>query len=154
MEVTSRREADGGQVENTAFLSDVLSGLRQAPKAIPARWFYDDEGSRLFEDITRLPEYYLTRAERRLLVEWMPSLMRAHKPVVLVELGAGSGEKTRLILRAMRQAGRGRWVEAPQGWACGGPRPTPCSAQASGQRAAPGRSGDPPGSAAPGSDPV
>src|SRR4051812_5843211 len=49
------------------FLRDVLSGLARGQKAIPPRWFYDQEGSRLFEDITRLPQYYLTRCERRIL---------------------------------------------------------------------------------------
>jgi L-histidine N-alpha-methyltransferase len=89
-------------------LRDVRIGLTNPQKELPPKYFYDHRGSLLFEAITALPEYYLTRAERRLLAEWMPSLMRAHKPVVLVELGAGSGEKTRLILRAMRDAGRGR----------------------------------------------
>jgi L-histidine N-alpha-methyltransferase len=89
-------------------LRDVRIGLTKSQKELPPKYFYDHRGSLLFEAITGLPEYYLTRAERRLLLEWMPSLMRVHKPVVLVELGAGSGEKTRLILRAMRDAGRGK----------------------------------------------
>jgi len=92
----------------SGILRDVRSGLTQAQKELPPKYFYDHRGSILFEAITRLPEYYLTRAERRLLREWMPPLMRAHKPVTLVEFGAGSGEKTRIILRAMRDAGRGR----------------------------------------------
>ena len=50
-----------------AFRAEVLDGLAQVPKAIPSRWFYDDEGSRLFEEITRLPEYYPTRAETEIL---------------------------------------------------------------------------------------
>src|SRR5690554_3779078 len=52
---------------NTAFRADVLAGLAQKQKAVPARWLYDDEGSRLFEAITRLPEYYPTRAEIEIL---------------------------------------------------------------------------------------
>jgi L-histidine Nalpha-methyltransferase len=88
-------------------LRDVRLGLTRLQKELPSKYFYDHRGSLLFEAITRLPEYYLTRAERRLLRAWMPTLMHAHKPVALVELGAGSGEKTRVILRAMREAGSG-----------------------------------------------
>ena len=50
-----------------AFRQDVLAGLKQVPKAIPARWLYDDAGSQLFEEITQLPEYYPTRAETDIL---------------------------------------------------------------------------------------
>ena len=89
-------------------LRDVRLGLTRPQKELPSKYFYDHRGSLLFEAITRLPEYYLTRAERRLLRAWMPALMDAHKPVALVELGAGSGEKTRVILRAMHEAGSGR----------------------------------------------
>jgi L-histidine N-alpha-methyltransferase len=89
-------------------LRDVRLGLTKRPKELPPKYFYDHRGSLLFEAITRLPEYYLTRAERRLLREWTPSLMRRSRPIALVELGAGSGEKTRIILRAMRDAGFGR----------------------------------------------
>ena len=89
-------------------LADVRAGLRRPQKELPSKYFYDLRGSQLFEQITHLPEYYLTRAERRVLSEWMPTLMREIAPSTLVELGAGSGEKTRLILRAMRDAGPGR----------------------------------------------
>jgi L-histidine N-alpha-methyltransferase len=90
------------------LLRDVRRGLARPQKEIPPKYFYDHRGSLLFEAITRLPEYYLTSAERRLLQRWMPSLMHAMRPAALVELGAGSGEKTRLILHAMRVAGSGR----------------------------------------------
>ncbi|MEM6586734.1 MAG: L-histidine N(alpha)-methyltransferase, partial [Pseudomonadota bacterium] len=60
------RDADG---VDTAFRADVLEGLSQDQKAIPARWLYDDAGSQLFEDITQLPEYYPTRAETEILTE-------------------------------------------------------------------------------------
>jgi dimethylhistidine N-methyltransferase/glutamate--cysteine ligase len=69
---------------------------------LPPKYFYDRKGSQLFEEITRLPEYYLTRTERRLLQTWMPELVRRYAPRSLLELGAGSGEKTRIILNAMR----------------------------------------------------
>src|SRR5690606_32624095 len=101
----SRRQADGGRVENTAFLSDVLAGLRQAPKAIPARWCCDDEGSRLFEDITRLPEYYLTRAETEILQTRAAELAGRIAPGrAVVEIGSGSSLKTPLLLEAIAPA--------------------------------------------------
>lgn len=87
---------------------DVRMGLTRPQKELPPKYFYDHRGSLLFEGITRLPEYYLTRAERRLLLQWMPAAMRALAPTTLVELGAGSGEKTRIILQAMREAGSAR----------------------------------------------
>jgi L-histidine N-alpha-methyltransferase len=90
------------------ILRDVRAGLARPQKELPPKYFYDHRGSLLFEAITRLPEYYLTRAERRLLRAWMPPMMRALRPDTLVELGAGSGEKTRIILGAMRDAGSAR----------------------------------------------
>ncbi len=87
-----------------ALASDVRRGLARAQKALPPKYFYDRYGSQLFEEITRLPEYYLTRAERRLLLTWMPQLAQRYAPRSLLELGAGSGEKTRIILNAMRAA--------------------------------------------------
>lgn len=84
---------------SNAFLRDVLAGLASEPKAIPPRWFYDQEGSRLFEDITRLPQYYPTRCERQILSthirEIAPLLGRDR---VLVEFGAGSATKTSELL--------------------------------------------------------
>jgi L-histidine Nalpha-methyltransferase len=81
------------------FLRDVLSGLASRQKAIPPRWFYDREGSRLFEDITRLPQYYPTRCERQILANYIgeiaPLLGRNR---VLVEFGAGSATKTSELL--------------------------------------------------------
>jgi L-histidine Nalpha-methyltransferase len=81
------------------FLRDVLSGLASAQKAIPPRWFYDQEGSRLFEDITRLPEYYPTRCERQILSTYIRQIapLLGHNRV-LVEFGAGSAAKTSELL--------------------------------------------------------
>jgi len=95
-------------VAEDAFLDDVRRGLTRRQKEIPPKYFYDQRGSELFEQITTLPEYYPTRAERRLLAAWMGPLMTELRPTTLVELGAGSGDKTRLILRAMRAAGPGQ----------------------------------------------
>ncbi len=87
------------------MLAEVAAGLAAPQKELPPKYFYDHRGSELFEEITRLPEYYLTRAERALLEEWMPALIPELGTRSLVELGAGSAEKTRIILDAMRAAG-------------------------------------------------
>ncbi len=85
-----------------AFRADVLSGLARSQKAIPARWFYDDRGSQLFDDITRLPEYYPTRAETEILAAYGQDLGRAIGPGrAVVEFGAGSATKTPLLLRCI-----------------------------------------------------
>lgn len=84
-----------------ALEEDVRSGMAATPKSIPPVWFYDEEGSRLFEEITRLPEYYPTRAERRLLRRHAPTVAALATADTLVELGAGACDKTRLLLDAM-----------------------------------------------------
>ncbi|HMA50430.1 MAG TPA: L-histidine N(alpha)-methyltransferase [Magnetospirillaceae bacterium] len=85
-----------------AFRADVIAGLSGARKAIPARWFYDHRGSELFEEITRLPEYYPTRVERELLVAHAPDVARlAGRGRAVVEFGSGSSAKTPLLLGAV-----------------------------------------------------
>src|SRR4051812_20428334 len=77
------------------FLLDVLSGLGSPNKAIPPRWFYDQEGSKLFEDITRLAQYYPTRCERQILSTYIDEIAPLlGQGRVLVEFGAGSATKT------------------------------------------------------------
>lgn len=92
---------DTGRV-NAAFLHDVLEGLAQPQKAIAARWFYDRRGSELFEQITRLPEYYLTRTEIGLLRDHAAEVGRCVGSRVVVEFGSGSSRKTPLLLNAMK----------------------------------------------------
>lgn len=88
-----------------AFRADVLAGLAEPQKAIPARWFYDDAGSRLFEDITRLPEYYLTRAETEILQARGSEFAALIGPGrAVVEFGSGSSLKTPLLLSAIAPA--------------------------------------------------
>jgi L-histidine Nalpha-methyltransferase len=87
-----------------AAVRDVADGLSRTPRELPPRFFYDEHGSRLFEEITRLPEYYLTRTERALLERWMPEWTGALAPRALVELGAGSAKKTRIVLDAIAAA--------------------------------------------------
>lgn len=88
----------------------VWAALGAEPRTISSRYFYDLRGSELFEEITRLDEYYPTRAERQLLEQWGPALVRRVAPQSLVELGAGSSEKTRILLRAMAATGGGTYV--------------------------------------------
>ncbi|MFD4243489.1 L-histidine N(alpha)-methyltransferase [Streptomyces sp. NPDC058525] len=85
----------------TALRADVLHGLTQTPKVLPPKWFYDARGSELFEEITRLPEYYPTRAEREILLERAQEIASASGARTLVELGSGSSEKTRHLIEAM-----------------------------------------------------
>ncbi|WP_299193320.1 L-histidine N(alpha)-methyltransferase [uncultured Erythrobacter sp.] len=90
---------------NTAFRADVLAGLSQEPKAIPARWLYDDAGSQLFEDITQLPEYYPTRAETEILKGQGASFAEMiGEGRAVVEFGSGSSVKTPLLLAAIKPA--------------------------------------------------
>ncbi|MFN8035200.1 MAG: L-histidine N(alpha)-methyltransferase [Acidimicrobiia bacterium] len=88
-----------------ALRDDVCRGLTASPKDLPPKWFYDDRGSQLFDAITRLPEYYPTRAERAILAAHAPDLARATDADTLVELGSGTSEKTRLLLDALRDHG-------------------------------------------------
>lgn len=96
------RDEDG---VDRAFREDVLAGLRQRQKAIPARWLYDEAGSQLFEDITELEEYYPTRAETEILeargVEFAELIGTGR---AVVEFGSGSSVKTPLLLRAIEPA--------------------------------------------------
>lgn len=95
---------------SAAFLRDVLAGLRATPKRIPPKWLYDRAGSALFDAICDLPEYYLTRTELALLrsnARAVAERLSATGPCVVVEPGAGSGTKTRVLLRAL---GRERCV--------------------------------------------
>ncbi|HEX8689757.1 MAG TPA: L-histidine N(alpha)-methyltransferase [Solirubrobacterales bacterium] len=85
---------------------DVRLGLTANPKELPPKYFYDERGSQLFEQITELPEYYPTRAERAILAERSAEIVAAAgEPTTLVELGSGSAAKTRHLLDAMRDAG-------------------------------------------------
>jgi L-histidine N-alpha-methyltransferase len=85
--------------------ADALAGLLAKQKSIPPVWFYDERGSEIFEEITRLPEYYPTRAERSLLEEHAPMIAKLSMADTLVELGAGACDKTRVILDALKSAG-------------------------------------------------
>lgn len=84
------------------LLDDILAGLSATPKCLPSKYFYDRRGSELFEDITRQPEYYLTRVELALLADSAAGIAAAVGPRAhVVEYGSGSGRKTRLLLDAL-----------------------------------------------------
>lgn len=100
-------EAVGEAHDDEAMLREVLAGLRLPQKRISSKYHYDELGSELFEEITRLDEYYPTRTEHALLEAWMPTWVDELRPASLVELGAGNSEKSRVILDAMVEAGSG-----------------------------------------------
>jgi L-histidine Nalpha-methyltransferase len=87
-----------------ALRADARRGLTATPKELPPKWFYDHRGSLLFDEITRLPEYYPTRTERSILAERAGEIAQITKADTLVELGSGTSEKTRLLLDALRDA--------------------------------------------------
>jgi L-histidine Nalpha-methyltransferase len=88
-----------------ALRADVRAGLTATPKTLPPKYFYDARGSELFDEITRLPEYYLTRAETAILHQHAPEIARLARCESLVELGSGTSAKTRLLLHALLDAG-------------------------------------------------
>jgi len=88
-----------------ALRRDVREGLTSSPKSLPPKWFYDATGSDLFDQITRLPEYYPTRAEAEILRAHGADVADSSGADTLVELGSGTSEKTRILLDAMDQAG-------------------------------------------------
>jgi L-histidine N-alpha-methyltransferase len=94
---------EGGLLDSLA--EDVRDGMSREPKELPPKYFYDSRGSRLFDRITTLPEYYPTRCEREILNRRAPEIVREAAAVELVELGSGSASKTRALLYAMAGSG-------------------------------------------------
>jgi L-histidine N-alpha-methyltransferase len=105
---TTSERRRSGRIKRDELLRDIRTGFARTQKELSPKYFYDERGSELFEEITRLPEYYPTEAERNLLRECAPEFVRATRLSTLVELGAGSANKTRVILDAMRDSGFGR----------------------------------------------
>ncbi len=91
---------------NGTLVDDVRRGLARHPRTLPPTWLYDDVGSQLFDEITRLPEYYPFLAERSILVEHAAEIAAASGASTLVELGSGTSEKTRLLLDAFTATGQ------------------------------------------------
>jgi L-histidine N-alpha-methyltransferase len=100
-------EAPAGRTVAGGFAGDVLTGLSRPRKSLPSIYFYDETGSRLFQQISELEEYYLTRSERQILETYAGELATqfAGGPFRLVELGAGDGGKTKILLRGFLRAG-------------------------------------------------
>ncbi len=94
------------QAQRQRLLEDARRGLTARQKSLPAKYFYDRGGSLLFEQITELPEYYPTRTEATLLEEILPGLIGEFLPDDIVEIGAGTSEKTRRVLDAVTAGGR------------------------------------------------
>ena len=88
-----------------ALREDVRRGFTSMPKELPPKWFYDERGSQLFDDITRLPEYYPTRREREILLARAGEIAGLTRAESLVELGSGTSEKTRILLDALDRQG-------------------------------------------------
>lgn len=102
-DITIDSYLQGSSLESMA--ADVREGLGREPKEIPPKYFYDDRGSELFDEITSLPEYYPTRSERALLNRRAPEIVEITGARELLELGSGMASKTRALLFAMAGAG-------------------------------------------------
>ncbi|MGP4054623.1 L-histidine N(alpha)-methyltransferase [Mycobacterium sp. 4D054] len=102
LSLTNHLAADAAE---EALRRDVRHGLTRYPKTLPPKWFYDAVGSDLFDQITRLPEYYPTRAEAQILRARAAEIAEVSGADTLVELGSGTSEKTRTLLDALRDRG-------------------------------------------------
>src|SRR4029079_18388403 len=91
--------------DERTLADDVLDGLTKPFKELPPKYFYDERGSELFDQICELPEYYPTRAERAILNRHSPEIVELTGATELCELGSGSASKTRALLYAMAGAG-------------------------------------------------
>jgi L-histidine Nalpha-methyltransferase len=90
---------------NPDLVADAVVGLWQDPPVLPAKWLYDKRGSELFDEITRLPEYYPTRRETEILRAHSDDIAAASAARTMIELGSGTSEKTRLLLQAFTDRG-------------------------------------------------
>ena len=104
MSTTVESHLGAGELRR-ALEADVRAGLTASPKTLPPKYFYDARGSELFDEITRLPEYYPTRCERAVLAARADEIAQVTRADTLVELGSGTSEKTRLLLTALTDAG-------------------------------------------------
>src|SRR3954467_2545346 len=105
-ESTMKQWSSGGAAlrpPNPRMVAEVAAGLAAPQKELPPKYFYDHRGSELFEEITRLPEYYPTRTERTLLQTWMPRVIPQLGTRTLIELGAGTPGRSRIMLTPRRE---------------------------------------------------
>lgn len=86
--------------QNPIFAKEIIDGLRASPKRLSSKWFYDERGDKLFQDIMAMPEYYLTDCEKEIFQVYSPDIFEYLKeaPFDLIELGAGDGSKTRFLI--------------------------------------------------------
>ena len=106
LSLAARSPLPTGPFSASPFAADVLAGLSASPRAIPPKWLYDAEGSRLFDQITRLEAYYPTETERAILRDHAGEMARAIGPgAAFVEYGSGSSDKTRVLLDALLASG-------------------------------------------------
>ncbi len=101
-----------GRNSRQEFIDDVRTGFTRSPKILWPRWFYDDRGCELFDAITQLPEYYQTRTEMSILERHARGIMDRVRPASIVELGAGSCTKSRVLIRAAKGMGS-LWTFVP-----------------------------------------
>ena len=101
-----------GRDSREQLIEDVRNGLTQIPKTLQPRWFYDDRGCELFDEITVLPEYYQTRTEMAILQRHARDIMQRVHPASIVELGAGTCTKSRVLIRAAKGMGS-LWTFVP-----------------------------------------
>ncbi len=95
-------EEKGKEEEKAAFKKEVFDGLSQGPKTLPSKFFYDDQGSQIFSDITNLEEYYPTKCEYDIFKNYKESIISkipAYEKINIIELGAGDGRKTKVLLQ-------------------------------------------------------
>ena len=102
---TFEQHLDEGWARRT-LLDDVHRGLSRRPLRLPPRWLYDDRGSELFDQITRLDEYYPTEAERSILTREASSIASITGADTLIELGSGTSDKTHTLIQAFRETGQ------------------------------------------------
>lgn len=93
--------------KNTQFAKDVLEGLSKNPKRLSSKYFYDEKGDKIFQQIMAMPEYYLTRSELEVLTLHQNDILKAigNQPFDLIEMGAGDGYKTKVLLRNFSKKG-------------------------------------------------
>src|SRR4029450_5953210 len=99
------RRARERQDQISVMAAEIRKGLLATPRWLPSKYFYDDRGSRLFEGITAIPEYYQTRTEEGILERDADDIVGLARPTELVELGSGSSRKIRLLLGALARRG-------------------------------------------------
>jgi L-histidine N-alpha-methyltransferase len=101
-----------GRDSRQEFIEGIRQGLARSPKILSPRWFYDERGCELFEEITRLPEYYQTRTEMGILERHARDILHTARPASIVELGAGSCTKSRVLIRSAKGMGT-LWTFVP-----------------------------------------